>query len=322
MRAILLFPFTVIYYYVNIFWDLFWKTRKPARVNSKVISIGNITVGGSGKTTVVGYIAQRLLAHGKKTAVVARGYGRPEKAPIVVHEKDIDWHKCGDESAILARNIDGLTIYVNSDKTIAAMRAAVDGFEFIIIDDGFQHRDLYRDIDIVCLDGRRPFGNGLLLPSGSLRETRRALKRADIVLVVDLPDGADLPKLRTKAQIFKASKKIIAVRSRDEAQANLSGMKIVAFCGLGNPQSFRESLNTCGCEIAGFMEYRDHHIYDNNDVLQISKRLCQEQASAAVTTFKDFVKVENLWPDDFPLYYLEIAIELDNPDNFLKLLIS
>ncbi len=322
MRAILLFPLTVIYYLVNIFWDLYWKTKKLARVNSKVISIGNITVGGSGKTTMVEYIAQRLLAHGKKVAVVARGYGRPEKAPVVVREKDIDWHKCGDEPAILARSIDGLAIYVNSDKTVAAMRAAVDGYEYIIVDDGFQHRELYRDIDIVCLDGKRPYGNGLLLPSGTLREPKKALKRADIVMVVDLPPDANLPRMKTKAQVFKASKQIIAIRSRDTAAANLSGIRIVAFCGLGNPQSFRESLNTCGCDIASFMEFRDHHIYDNNDLLQISKRLCQEQASAAVTTFKDYVKVENLWPDDFPLYYLEIAIELDNPDNFLKLLTS
>jgi tetraacyldisaccharide 4'-kinase len=321
MKAALLLPFTIIYYFINFIWDIYWKLRKPVKVNSKVISVGNIAVGGSGKTTVAGFIAQRLLANGKKTALVARGYGRPEKEPVIVRSGDkIDWRKCGDEPAALARSIDGLNIYVDSNKTSAALRAASDGFEYIIIDDGFQHRALYRDIDIVCFEGDNPLGNGLLLPTGRLREPKRALKRADIIIIVDPPSNKSSFELKTSTPVFKACKKAVSIKSSDGAPVDLSGKKVVAFCGLGNPDSFRKSLAGCGCEIAEFIKYRDHYIYDTGDIVQITRRISEAGAIGAITTLKDLVKVEHLWDDQYNLYCLESAIELDNEDNFVKLM--
>jgi tetraacyldisaccharide 4'-kinase len=320
MKTILLMPFTIAYFFINIFWNFYWKLRKPVRINSKIISVGNIAVGGSGKTTVAGFIAGKLLAEGKRTAIVARGYARPEKRPVVVHSgSNIDWRKCGDEPAALARSIEGLTIYVDANKTSAALRAAKDGFEYIIIDDGFQHRGLYRDIDIVCIEGEHPFGNGLLLPSGSLRERKKALKRADIIVIMDPPPNKPAMGLKTAAPTVKAYKKVVGVKSVDGSSVDISNNKLVAFCGLGNPDSFRGSLANCDCEITEFIRYRDHHIYGRGDLDRIMERIRETGAAGAITTLKDLVKAESIWDDKSNLYYLETAIELENENDFFKL---
>jgi tetraacyldisaccharide 4'-kinase len=321
VRALLLFPLTVIYYIINIIWDFYWRSKEPVKVNSRVISIGNITIGGSGKTPIAGFIANSLISRGKKVALVARGYGRLDKTPIVVNsDEEIDWRKCGDEPAVLARKVKGLTIYVDSDKTSAANKAANDGFEYIIIDDGFQHRKLNRDLDIVCLDGNNPFGNGLLLPSGRLREPRRALKRADAIILVDSQPKSATIKLKKAVTILNANKIFEGIKSLNGGSIDLTGKKVIGFCGLGNPESFRNSLVKCGCLLSGFMTFRDHHIYDEEDIFRISKQVCVEQAAGAVTTMKDFVKLEKLWPADIALYYIDIAIELDNENELYRLI--
>ena len=321
MRAILLFPLTIVYYLINIFWEIYWRNKESVRVKAKVISVGNIAVGGAGKTSIAGYIALRLLKRGLKVALVARGYGRPEKGLVVVRSGDkIDWRKCGDEPAQLARTIKGLSIYVDSNKTTAAIKAANDGFGYIIIDDGFQHRELYRDIDIVCLDGKRPFGNGLLLPSGILREPRRSLKRADMIVLMDEVFGKQSLQLNCPAPIIRATKIIVGMRSIEGMAVNLEGQKVIGFCGLGNPESFQSSLRKYGCEIVEFLKYPDHHIYDQADIFKIARTVYARNAIGAVTTLKDFVKLEQLWPADIALHYLEIAIELDNENEFHKLI--
>jgi tetraacyldisaccharide 4'-kinase len=319
VRTLLLLPLTAIYYIIYLIWNIYWQRKKPIKVNSKVISIGNITVGGAGKTSVSGHLAEELLARGKKVALVARGYGRPEKAPVIVHAgEEIDWRKCGDEPAVLARTIKGLSIYVDSNKTDAAIKAAHDGFEYIIVDDGFQHRNLARDVDIVCLDGKNLFGNGLLLPSGRLREPKRGLRRANAIILID-PKSSNI-KLPTLAPIFQAHKKTVGVKSLAGDPDDLTGKKVIGFCGLGNPESFRTSLEKYGCQIVEFMAFPDHHIYDEADIFEISKKVCLSEAVGAITTLKDLVKLEQLWPADISLHYLEIVIELDNESELYKLL--
>ncbi|HBZ00509.1 MAG TPA: tetraacyldisaccharide 4'-kinase [candidate division Zixibacteria bacterium] len=319
MRALLLLPLSAIYYIIYIIWNIYWQKKKSVKINANVISIGNITVGGAGKTSIAGHLAEALLARGKKVALVARGFGRPEKAPVIVYGgEETDWRKCGDEPAILARTIKGLSIYVDSNKTEAAIKAAHDGFEYIIIDDGFQHRNLARVYDIVCLDGKNPFGNGLLLPSGRLREPKKALRRANAIILID--PGSNSIKLPTAVPVFQAHKKIIGIKSLTGEPVDLTGKKVIGFCGLGNPESFHSSLETYGCQIAEFMPFPDHHIYDEGDIFEISKRVCLSEAVGAVTTLKDLVKLEQLWPADISLHYLEIVIELDNESEFYKLL--
>jgi tetraacyldisaccharide 4'-kinase len=288
-------------------------------VSAKVISIGNLAVGGSGKTSLVAMIARQMQSDGLKVAVVARGYGRPEGGSISISSSDIiDWRKTGDEPAMLAKMIPGLKIYVDSSKTEAARQAAADGYEYILIDDGFQHRKLYRDIDIVCVSSEKPFGNGLLLPSGILREPKRALKRADIVVAFgDRP--IDISRLYNKP-VFKATRRISSTTDSKGATVAISGKKIVAFCGLGNPDSFHKSLGATECEIAEFIEYRDHFVYTKAEISKIIEKIKILGADGAMTTFKDYVKIESLWPLEIPIYRLEIVIELENSEKFYKLL--
>lgn len=289
------------------------------KISAKVISIGNLAVGGSGKTSLVAAIARKMQSDGLKLAVVARGYGRPQRGPISFGGSDnIDWRKTGDEPAMLARMIPGLTIYVDSSKTEAARRAAGDGLEWILIDDGFQHRKLYRDIDIVCINSDRPFGNGLLLPSGILREPKRAIKRADIV--VSFGEGTIDKSGFYAKPVYRATRKISSITDSKGGIVSISGKKVIAFCGLGNPDSFRGSLEESGCKIAEFIEYRDHYVYTVKDIAKITDKITNLGADGAVTTLKDFVKIDGLWPKEIPIYRLEIAIELENAEKFYKLL--
>lgn len=321
--AILLMPFALIYRIIIFFWDVYWKSKKTVVVQARVISVGGITVGGAGKTSLAGYVAQNLLSGGKDAVIVARGYKRPESGPVILtSESYSSWEACGDEPAALLRSVPGLTVYVDSDKTTAAKKASQDGREMIIIDDGFQHRKLRRDVDIVCLDGNNPFGNGFLMPSGRLREPIKSLRRADIVIVIDGPSDIsgyvmDLPQ---GIPVFRGRKIVSSVVSFQGDTISLKGSKVLAFCGLGNPQSFRASLLETGCDIAELIEFRDHHIFKSPDPERLIRKCKENNANYIVTTLKDAVKLEKIWPRNHAIYYLEIRIELDRKDEFFRLI--
>jgi tetraacyldisaccharide 4'-kinase len=322
VKFILLAPLAFIYHIINYFWDLYWRNKKPVKLAAKVISVGNITVGGAGKTSIAGYIAESLLQRGHRIALVARGYKRPNNGPIVISgSRHFSWEDCGDEPAALAKSIPGLSIYVNSNKTRAAKQASKDGFEFIIIDDGFQHRNIFRDLNIVCLNGSNPFGNGFLLPSGILREPKRAIARADAIVIVDESFESDMARwgLPNRIPIFRAKKIVAGIKSLDGLSADLKGKKVVGFCGLGNPESFHNSLKDVGCDIRGLLNFRDHHIYKRSDINKIMRMYKNENCHAAVTTLKDAVKLERIWPPDVLFYYLEITIKFEKEAEFFKL---
>ncbi|OGC89696.1 MAG: tetraacyldisaccharide 4'-kinase [candidate division Zixibacteria bacterium RBG_16_53_22] len=319
MRALFLFPFTSIYYLVNIIWELYWRIRKPVKVNARVISIGNIAVGGTGKTTLTAYVARKYREAGKKVAIVARGYKRRSSGPVTISSgAAFPWEKTGDEPAMLARILPGIEIYIDSDKTSAAIRAAADGHEIILVDDGFQHRKLHRDLDIVCLSSGKPFGNRLLLPAGILREPVRALNRANAIVWFD--NAHNRNSWDNIVPIYPARKITKSVKSLDGAGIELPGKRVLAFCGIGNPESFHSSLEQSGCRIIDFFPFKDHHIYDRLDIEHIISRARGNDIHFVVTTMKDLVKVQSLWPDAPPLACLEITIALENEPEFLKLL--
>jgi len=321
MMAFLLLPFTLLYYVAILVWDLYWGSSQPVRVEAKVISVGNLAAGGSGKTTLVAHMADRLLMQGKRVAVVARGYKRLRTGPIIVSsDAGIQWEECGDEPAVLAKMIPGLKIYVDSNKTEAARKAALDRHDYVIVDDGFQHRELFRDVDIVCLDAKRPFGNGFLLPSGKLREPKSALKRAEIIVVMDGSSRDKLPFENPSSPVFYARKLFKGARALNGNPANIHGSKLVAFCGIGNPESFKSSLTQADYIITDFMKFRDHYVYSSVDVDRIEQVAVMTGADAAVTTLKDAVKLEQIWTSKFPLYYLDITLELENEVEFLRLI--
>lgn len=322
MTAALLYPLTILYRAAIFIRDIYWNSRSRISVPARVISVGGLTAGGSGKTSIVAFIASKYLSESQNAAVVARGYRRIQKDDIIVSgESDIDWEDCGDEPLVLVRSISGLEVYVSSDKTAAASRAAEDGHDPVIIDDGFQHRKLKRDVDIVCLDGKKPFGNGMLLPSGRLREPAGALHRADIIIIMD-PDAAFnwRNKLPANKPVFRARKIVTGIKSIDPEAADFSGRRCLAFCGLGNPESFMGSLEQAGYRTVDFIKFRDHHRYNTSDVRVIFDRFEKSGGDFIVTTLKDTVKLEKIWNCGCPLYYLDIRIEMENEDGFFRLI--
>lgn len=321
--AILLLPFSFIYWIIIFFWDIYWRSKKPVVVPARVISVGGITVGGAGKTSLAGYVAQNLLSGGRDAVIVARGYKRLKSGPaILTSESYSSWEVCGDEPAALLKSVPGLTVYVDSDKTTAAKKASGDDRGIIIIDDGFQHRKLKRNVDIVCLDGSNPFGNGFLMPSGRLREPKKSLRRADIIVVIDGPSdiSAITARIPQGIPVFRGRKIVSSVVSFQGDTISLRGSKVLAFCGLGNPQSFRASLLETGCDITELIEFRDHHRYKSPDPGRLVRKCKENNAQYIVTSLKDAVKLEKIWPRNQPLYYLEIKIELDRKDEFYKLI--
>jgi tetraacyldisaccharide 4'-kinase len=319
MRAILLFPITVVYYLINIIWNFYWNRKMPIRVNARIISIGNIAVGGTGKTTLTAYVARKYQDSGKKVAIVAKGYKRLSSGPITITgDTPIPWEKAGDEPIMLARMLPGIKIYVDSDKTSAAIRAAADGHEIIIVDDGFQHRKLHRDLDIVCLSSANAFGNRLLLPSGILREPIHALNRANAIVWFD--SASNQISWDNIVPVYRAIKKTENIKTLDGACVDIKGKRVLAFCGIGNPDSFLASLKNAGCEIVDFVKFRDHHIYDRLDIEHLTSLTRGNEIHYVVTTMKDQVKVESLWPGTPILAGLQVIIALENEPEFVKLL--
>ena len=322
MKAVVLFPLTIFYFIAIKLWDLYWSFKKPVKLNPRVISVGNITAGGTGKTSLVKFIAQGLVLKSEKVAVIAKGYKRPDSdAETICSTRFNDWRKCGDEPAMLARSIPNLNIYVGSDKTSSASRAASDGYDFLIIDDGFQHRRLARDLNIVCIDATDPFGNGFVLPSGKLREPLNALNRADcVVLFGDDPKNSLSLPINKSLPIFQALKKLVGVKNKVGHLVEIENKKALSFCGIGNPHSFRSSLKDIDIEITNFLQFDDHYVYDDIDIESIISDFKKSGSDIIITTMKDFIKLENIWLVDYPLYYLDIEVEIENEESFLKLI--
>jgi len=272
----------------NIFYDrgLF----KARRAGAAVISIGNITAGGAGKTPLVIWLCNRL-SRSHECAILTRGY-KTRQGPLL------------DEPAILAESCPDAKVVVNPDRVAGAAEAVGFGAEVLIMDDGFQHRRLARDLDIVAIDATMPFGFGRILPAGLLREPVTALKRADAIVITrsDQVADAELAKIENKIRHIKAdipiARSIHAPLCAIDCDANeigiekLKGKKIFAFCGIGNPDAFLNTLRNLGAGILGSKIFDDHHHYTDSCIAEISEQAERLGAELAMTTQKDWTK----WP--------------------------
>lgn len=271
-------------------------------------------MGGTGKTPVVRYIANLAVSRGYSTAVVARGYKRKSKGLIEVNDNS-SWQDTGDEPLEIYRLTDKVRVYVHQSKTIAAKKACTDGAEVIIVDDGFQHRKLQRDINLVCLDWQKPYGPGGMLPLGLLREPRNNLKRADTILYTSYDEQIkpvdtiklEMPSLYVKSSItcFK-NLKSGAQKQFDD----ISGSKVLAFCGLANPAKFKSSLVQYGLEISKFITFKDHHNYSGHDVDLLLREAQNINADCLITTYKDAVKIESFDFGKFDIYSAMLDISI------------
>ncbi len=282
------------------------------RADVPVISVGNLTAGGTGKTPVVAMLGNYFRRWGVNVAILSRGYRSHDAS-------------ANDEALVLER-LCPVPHVQQPDRVAGAARAiAVFGSELLILDDGFQHRRLARDLDIVLIDATNPFGYGHLLPRGLLREPLDALKRADLVLLT----RADCVTRSARAEIVArvsgaaAHVPIVDVAFPPVRLVNASGEKrtlesldevpTLAFCGIGNPGGFAATLAAARIRPAEIVPFRDHHHYSESDLMRLSQRARALGAAAAVTTLKDLVKLREdrlPRPSDVPLWAVETGCEV------------
>jgi len=305
----------------NAAYDRRWLPIGKAGV--PVISVGNLTLGGTGKTPLVAWVARAVAAAGLRPAIVSRGYAAEAGGT-------------SDEAAELGILLPDVPHLADRDRVAGSRAAAAAGADIVVLDDGFQHRRLARDLDLVAIDATDPFGCGRLFPRGLLREPMTGICRADAVILTRAsavePErraairdelrraaGGALPGIWAEAshsprQLRTASGGTLPIET-------LSGLRIAAFAGIGNPAAFRGTLERLGAELVAFRAFPDHHHYQPHDLASLEAWLRQCGGTMAVTTLKDLVKIRSDAIGDIPLTALEIALSIDSgADNLHGLL--
>jgi tetraacyldisaccharide 4'-kinase len=280
------------------------------RVATRVISVGNITCGGTGKTPMVEWLARWFRRRGVRVTLISRGYGAEAGAR-------------NDEALELEQKLPDVPHLQNADR-VAAARIAIEQLEsqLILLDDAFQHRRIHRDLDIVLIDALEPFGYEHLLPRGLLREPVAALGRAQVIALsrADLVSGPErsriLARVRTEApsaiclEIAHRPQSLLAWPARQEKIESLGGKRVAAFCGIGNPRGFQRTLASCGFDVIAFRQFPDHHPFRREDIESLESWCRNVEPAAVVCTHKDLVKIQIERLGSFPLRALAIGIEV------------
>lgn len=301
----------------------------------QVISIGNVTAGGTGKTPVTEIFARTLAAEGRKVAVLSRGYRRKEapwwqrlftqvvEKPLVVSDGKhvlLDAATGGDEPYMLASNLPGVAVVVDRNR-VKAGRYAIKrlGCDTIILDDGFQYQKLRHAIEVVLVDSTNPFGNGNLLPRGILRERAKSLSRADIIFLTKCRGDvssvkAEIRRYNQTAEIVECNHTPRALKdvwSREEFPLDwLRGKTVCTLSGIASPKGFENSLRRLGARVVWCERYADHHRYDASEILYALNRTADMGSDALVTTEKDAVRFPRFETSPVRCLYLRIAIEI------------
>ena len=312
------------------------KIFRTRSVTAWVISVGNITLGGTGKTPVVERLARLLSSRGRKVAIVSRGYRR-KTGPLLRRMKEkllgapttrivsdgkrifLNARVAGDEPYMLASNLKDVPVLVNRRRAKAALYA-VRRFkaDTIILDDGFQHVGLKRDLDIVLVDSEYPFGNGYLFPRGFLRERPRHLNRADLVIITKVKTSPvelkqRLRELNPRLEILECRYKPLYLRDlRTSIRASLGclrGMKICAVAGIARPEGFKQLLQEQGAVVVETRWFPEHHFYSQQELIDIINQAGQASAEALITTEKDAARFAKLSPSGLPVYSLRVEVE-------------
>ncbi|MBW2122044.1 MAG: tetraacyldisaccharide 4'-kinase [Deltaproteobacteria bacterium] len=313
-----------------------WGILRVKRLPLKVVCVGNLTMGGTGKTPTVEYVSCLLKKAGLNVAVLSRGYrGSREKEGGVVSDGStllLSEMDSGDEAYMLARRLDGVPVLVGRNRYRSGRTACERfGTEVAVLDDGFQHIQLDRDLDILLVDGREGFGSGRLFPLGPLREPLAGLARADHFLITKGKDRnraeaieEALRRWNREAGIFHGryvpESLIDPKTGQPSSPGGLSGKKILAFSGLASPDHFFELLESLGAALVGEIVFADHHRYTERDLAFIRSNM--SGAEWTVTTEKDMVRLEGLNFDELPLRVLTIRLEINEEEDFTRALFS
>jgi tetraacyldisaccharide 4'-kinase len=290
-----------------------------------VVSIGNLTVGGTGKTPATELAALTLASLGRRPAIVSRGYRRRSRGVQIVADTAsirLDPEDAGDEPFLLARRLPGVPVIVGANRHEAACVAVERfGVNAIVLDDGFQHRTLEKDLEIVMVRADEPWGNGRLLPSGPLREPLAALVRADLVVATGVTRDADADAVRLGVARHAARVPVLAAvytpaecwragRMEPLPLARLAGLRVLAFSGVGSPAGFERTLTQLGAILDDVVVFDDHHWYSGADLDDLAARAARRGVDALVTTEKDWVRLRALPLPARPLYVVSIRLDL------------
>ncbi len=301
------------------------------RLNRPVVSVGNLSVGGTGKTPFVTFLAERLMKRGWKPGILTRGYGRRKGADLVMiapsAARTPDAREVGDEPALLARKLPETPIVVGADRYRAGLLAE-DKFkvDVHILDDGFQHLALARDVDIVLLDATQELSDRALLPAGSLREPCAALQRAHLVALTRTeladpgPTEERVRQINPGAAVFHCTTKLQGILDLSSGTVgpleSVFGEPAYAFCGIGNPSAFFADLGKWGFSVVGRNSYPDHHVYQAEEITRLVARARKSGAKALLTTEKDALNLPHWGKTEIPIWACVIQTEVREPAAF------
>ena len=300
---IFLLPLSLLYFLIS---KIYKKIIKEKRVGVPVICIGNLNVGGSGKTPFVIFLANLLNKKKIKTHVVTRGYLGKYKGPVRVDPKKHSSKDVGDEALLIAKKN---PTWVSKNKFEGALMATLHGADVIILDDGLQNYSLYQNLKIIVVDGEFGFGNKLLLPAGPLRETiSSGLKKSDLLIIFN----NDKTKIKEKV---KKKIPIVGIKSKTKLNYKIKKSKIVAFSGIGRPEKFLESLKESNLNVKKFFPFPDHYRYSKREINDLIK-YANENNSILVSTKKDEQRIN--WDQRKKINFLDLEIVIKNKDSLIN----
>jgi tetraacyldisaccharide 4'-kinase len=302
------FPYTWAVRIRNASFD---RGTKPVhRVDVPVISVGNITTGGTGKTPMVAWLARWFRHQNVRVALISRGYGAADGGQ-------------NDEARELESLLPDVPHLQNPDR-VAASQVAIEELatQLIILDDGFQHRRIHRDLEIVLVDALQPFGYGHVLPRGLLREPLSGLQRADVLVLSRADAVSEECRTELREQVRRWAPQatwcetahqptwLVDAGGEQHPVAELGGKRVAAFCGIGNPAAFRQALERLGCEVVAFRIFPDHHAYQREDLDQLNQWVSDASPDLVVCTRKDQVKLAVDCLNRVPLLALAVEIKM------------
>jgi len=333
LRKIFLFPLCLLSFFYGLLvrmrvWFFAQGIFRSYPLPCKVISVGNITLGGTGKTPLASFLAEFIKKKGLRVAILSRGYkGEFSGLYGVVSDGEetfMDARQAGDEPYLLSMKLKGIPIIIGKKRRISG-QFAIEKFksQVIILDDGFQHLSVKRDLNLLLLDARVPFGNGHLFPRGILREPLSQLKRADAVILTKTDQCDNIIKLKENLSswtldrpIFEMNYAAVGIRVLKEKNvlpiAVLRNKKIWAFTGIGNPESFHKTITNLESQVLGFVSFPDHYWFKPEDIQGLMGEGEEKGAEALVTTEKDAVRLADLTTGRIPLWIVCIKPDFIN----------
>ena len=307
---------------------IFFYSLKPRRLDCKAISIGNITVGGTGKTPVVEFVAKRLREQGRRVAILSRGYkrmvGKYDMRVASYESLVASYENMGDEPFMLKEKLGDMPVLVDYDRIRSAGVASHDyGADTVLLDDGFQQWKIKKDLEIVTINAANPFGNKHMLPRGILREPLSSLKRADVLILTKTDLNPDIKSLKDHLRRINPSGLIVETvynllgfcgitdtKGELVKAVSLKGEQVCLVCGIADPASFEALIKGLGLKVGLFFKFPDHYCYSKEDLVKIIQESNRHTIRTIITTEKDSVRLPPMDYEAIPMKFLAAVIEI------------